>query len=160
MTATSPLMSESAPTKRWMVAGFVCATIFSAAVTLGVGVYTSDHQAHVADRLTQVNRFVDTSQQMDQLVAAAVPEIRRGHITAPTREALRSNLRLQRGHLEGLNGRLSSREAELAADYTAALLRLDEGVKEAKGPLQSREFAQAAADIAGIRPDLIVELKS
>lgn len=99
------------------------------------------------------------------------PDIRLDFAATPKKDALRQAVvrsmelrewhrRHQRGALEGAGTLLSDQERALADDYIEALVAADAGSKEATGPLDSRGFAQAAVQIATLRPQLIEALRA
>lgn len=159
MTMTLPRTSERPASRTLVIVGFIAATAFSGLVTLGVGVYNTGYQARLADRTATVNRFIGAAEGFDPLVVRFVAESGQSRISPATREAIKANLVAQRSSLESAQALLSPREAELAAQYSGLLARADSGLKQSSGPLDSRDFAQAAADIAAARPTLYAALR-
>lgn len=161
MSVTAP--GDKPASKSTVIAAFVATTLFTTVigglVTYWVGIQSAQHQAHLQDRTTQVNRFVDAAEAFDPLVVKFVGEVRDGRITQPTKDAIKANLLLQRSTLESAQSLLSSDERVLAKRYVEALVDADAGSKTSTGPLDSRKFAQAAVDIATLRPTLIEALR-
>lgn len=162
MAATSP--GERPASKTTVIMAFVATTLFTTVigglVTYWVGIQSAQHQAHLADRTAQVDRFIAAAQAFDPLVVTFVREVRAGRVSQPTKDAIKANLLQQRSALESAGTLLSDQERALADDYIEALVAADAGSKEATGPLDSRGFAQAAVQIATLRPELIEALRA
>lgn len=154
MTMAAAAAPDKPASRTLVVCGFILATIFSGLVTLWVGTYSATHQARLADRTAQVNRFIESAEAFDPLVVAFVAEAKSGAISPATRKAIKANLVKQRSTLESAHGLLSSNDQALAKEYVEKLVAADAGLKKATGPLDSRAFAQAAVDLATIRPKL------
>lgn len=159
MTMTLSHQNEKPASRTLVIVGFLAATAFSGLVTLGVGVYSSGYQARLADRTAQVNRFVQAAEGFDPLVVRFVAESRDSNITQETRDAIKANLVAQRSTLESAQSLLSPGEAAMAIEYSTLLARADAGLKKSTGRLDSREFAQASADVAAARPKLYSALR-
>lgn len=163
MAAIAPNGDKPA-SKSLVVIGFICATLFSTvvggAVTYWVGIRSAQHQAHLADRTAQVDRFIEAAQAFDPLVVTFVREVRAGRVTQPTKDAIKANLLQQRSALESAGTLLSDQEQALVDRYVEALVAADAGSKGSTGPLDSRGFAQAAVEIATLRPELIEALRA
>lgn len=162
MTMAATSHGERPASKTTVIVAFVATTLFTTVigglVTYWVGIQSAQHQAHLADRTAQVDRFIAAAQAFDPLVVTFVREVRVGRVTQPTKDAIKANLLQQRSALEGAGTLLSDQERALADDYIEALVAADAGSKEATGPLDSRGFAQAAVQIATLRPELIEAL--
>lgn len=162
MAATSP--GDRPASKTTVIAAFVATTLFTTVVggivTYWVGIQSAQHQAQLSDRTAQVNRFVEAAEAFDPLVVRFVGEVRTGRVTQPTKNAIKTNLLQQRSALESAGSLLSNQERALANRYIEALVAADAGSKDATGPLNSRDFAQAAVHIAEIRPRLIEALRA
>ncbi|WP_292045583.1 MULTISPECIES: hypothetical protein [unclassified Brevundimonas] len=151
---------EGKPASRLLVViGFLCTTAVGGLVTLGVGMCSADYQATRQDRTAQVNQFVEASKAFDPLVVSFVQEVSKGDLTSPTREKIKANLVEQRNTLESAYSLLDDREKAMADVYVEALVDADDGLRKATGPLDSRDFAQAAVHVAEIRPDLYEALR-
>lgn len=162
MAATSP--GDRPASKTTVIAAFVATTLFTTviggAVTYWISIESAQHQARLADRTAQVDRFIAAAQAFDPLVVKFVSEVGAGEVTEPTKGAIKANILQQSSALESARTLLSDRERELADQYVAALVAADAGSKGATGPLDSRGFAQAAVQIATLRPQLIEALRA
>ena len=153
--ATTP---PDKPARR-AVLSYVLTTVFGAAVVGAVALYGQVYQADRVERTAEVDKFVEAANAMDPLVRKFVKEVKAGKLTPETREAIRQNLQLQRGQLENVEAIVSAGDKAKVAKYQDALGRADTGIKNATGPLDSREYAQAVADIADQREPLYTALR-
>lgn len=160
MAATAPASTGRPASRTFLVVGFVCATLFSGAVTLAVGVYNAKYQADRAERTAQIDRFVQSTADFKQLVVQFVAETDSGGLTTKTRAAIKANLLQQQSTLESAAVLVPPAMHQPIDQYMEALGRADQGIKDAAGPMHSRDFAQAAADIAAQRPRLLAALRS
>ena len=163
MTMAASAPGEGPASKSLVVAGFIAATLFTTVVgggvTYWVGIRSAEHQAYLADRTSQANRFIEAAEAFDPLVIKFVTEVKQGRITQPTRDAIKANLVRQRTTLESAQSLLTDQEEALANDYVEALVAADAGLKASTGPLDSQGFAQAAVNVATLRPKLYDALK-
>lgn len=158
MAATT---SGGQPASRGLViAGFITATLFSGIVTYIVGISSATHQARLADRTAQTAKFSDVAGRFDPLVVKFVAEVREGRIKETTKAEIKANLLAQRSALEASEGLFDRSEEPIVEAYIDQLTDADHGVKNASGPLDSQAFAQAAANIADLRPEVIGALRS
>jgi len=153
--------NDTKPAGQRMVAvSFVIATLFTSGVTMCTGLYSADRQAVRNERVAQVNRFIDSTQKFDPLVAQLVAEVRVSAVKPATRAAVKANLLEQRSLADSASGLLTAEDRLLAEQYMDTLARADDGLERATGPLDFQPFAQAAADIAGQRTTLVASLRS
>ncbi|QBX37207.1 hypothetical protein E4M02_02670 [Brevundimonas sp. S30B] len=163
MAAAAPGRDKPA-SKTLVVAGFISATLFTTVagglVTHWVGIRSVQHQAHLSERSAQIERFRTAAEAFDPLVVAFVSEVRDGRLRQSTKDAIKANLLQQRSALESAESLLADQDRDLAVSYVEALVAADAGSKRATGALDSREFAQAAVQIATLRPRLVSALRN
>lgn len=143
----------------WGLVTAISTAALSGLVTYCVNVQSAEYQVQLTDRAAQVNRFVESAEAFDPLVAKFVQEISQGDIAPITRETIKANLMKQHSTLESAEVGLTNDARKWAEDYRAALVVADTGLQNSTQILNSRQFVQAAADIAALRPAVIKVLR-
>lgn len=159
LTAT-PAKKKPVDIKWIVVVGFILSTMVTTGVTWWSSRESAKYQAQLAERIVQVNRFSDAAQAFDPIVVKFIKEVEDGKVSSATRDTIKTNLMLQRSILENAGSLLDGNKARAANLYVEALVKASDGLSTATGPLDSRAFVQAAADIAALRPDLLKELRA
>lgn len=145
LAASSPTPANP-PGRAWLTLGFILASLFTAALTVGGNVIVNEREATRAEKIEKVSDFEKLSKPFRELVSDYnTALIDRKDLKVP-RDALRKNIFAQDAALQVSRLYLKGDARTRAEAYKSHLADLADTLEDAKDPVKAIRFAQLALD--------------
>jgi hypothetical protein len=139
--------SANPPGRVWLALGFICASIFTAALTVGGNLVVNDRQATRAEKIERVTEFEKLTKPFRELISNYNTAILEKKDLKTPREALRKNIFEQDAALQVARLYLSGDARARAETYKSHLADLADALEDAKDPVKAIKFAQLALNV-------------
>lgn len=151
MNAAAPAPESLSPPTQGAGRGLVIAASISSAVlasglSLAVQFYSTKWQEQRATRISEVSKFVESSQQFDSLVTKFMTPFLKGEDTRLQQQAIRDNIQSQYNLLETARANLEPAQSARAKEYEDSLARVGEELDRGLPALKAKALVQAIAD--------------
>lgn len=156
---SSPAPPSAPPTRSFMAAGFVMATIITTGLTSIGALMVSQYQTDRAEKIQQISAFVKSTQDFDPLVTSYVIALDGGKDTKSKATLLESNIQQQHILLGAAKVYLSGDALREADGYRETLVNISDALDKTTSPLAGHAFAQSTADAAAERERVIADLR-
>lgn len=160
MTAVHTAIPDQKPPGRiFLVIGFLATTAVTTAGSVLSGYYLNAWQVTRAQKISDVNKFVDATEAFNPLVREYTSEILAGKPADDTKEKIGKNIQLQDTLLEDLSPYLDEEGKKDVLLYRKLAVDVDAKLSAAHSLVESRDFYQAVADSLPTRSVVVGDLR-
>jgi hypothetical protein len=159
ITPTSGHDSTSPPSRRFLVLAFVLSTLFTTVVGGVSSCVLADRQTTRAEKITEMNRFLRSTEDFEPLMRKHVQNIVKGRPLDASREALAQNIQTQHVLLREVSAYVPEAQKPQADQYEATLVSLSDALEDADSPLTAAPLMQQVNNAVVAKKNLTSALR-